>query len=76
VVRFYTDENFPLPVVEFLRAIGHDVLTAREAGNANLRIPEQEVRPTTKGGAKAQLQRVGLKPNYKPCLWGAGFQDD
>ena len=43
MARFYTDENFPLPVVEFLRASGHDVLTAREAGNANLRIPEPEV---------------------------------
>ncbi|MCL1469541.1 DUF5615 family PIN-like protein [Argonema antarcticum] len=39
----YTDENFPLPVVELLRAFGHDVLTAQEAGNANLRIPDEDV---------------------------------
>lgn len=40
---FYTDENFPLPVVEFLRSLGHDVLTAKAAGNANLGIPDEEV---------------------------------
>ncbi len=43
MARLYTDENFPLPVVELLRAFGHDVLTAREAGNTNLQIPEQDV---------------------------------
>lgn len=40
---FYTDENFPLPVVELLRSLGHDVLTAKAAGNANLSIPDEEV---------------------------------
>jgi uncharacterized protein with PIN domain len=43
LARFYTDENFPLAVVELLRALGHDVLTAREAGNANLKIPDEDV---------------------------------
>ncbi|WP_445305545.1 DUF5615 family PIN-like protein [Microcoleus sp. herbarium2] len=38
MARFYTDENFPLAVVELLRALGHDVLTAREAGNANFKF--------------------------------------
>lgn len=28
----YADENFPYPVVERLRALGHDVLTVQEAG--------------------------------------------
>lgn len=43
MARFYTDENFPRPVIEFLRAMGHDVLTSQEAGNANLGIPDPEV---------------------------------
>lgn len=30
MARLYSDENFPLPVVELLRGLGHDVLTARE----------------------------------------------
>jgi predicted nuclease of predicted toxin-antitoxin system len=41
--RFYADEQFPFQVVEFLRDIGHDVVTVREAGNANQRIPDEEV---------------------------------
>lgn len=43
MARFYADEQFPLPVVEFLRALGHDVLTVREAGNAEQGIPDDEV---------------------------------
>lgn len=31
-MRVYADEDFPLPVVEELRRIGHDVLTAQEDG--------------------------------------------
>jgi hypothetical protein len=34
VAHLYANENFPLPVVEALRRLGHDVLTSREAGNA------------------------------------------
>jgi hypothetical protein len=30
----YADEDFPLPVVEELRRIGHDVLTVQEDGRA------------------------------------------
>ncbi len=34
MTHLYSDENFPRQVVEALRALGHDVLTALEAGNA------------------------------------------
>ena len=30
----YSNENFPLPVVEELRRLGHDVLTIQETGKA------------------------------------------
>jgi len=43
MARFYSNENFPLPVVEGLRALGHDVLTSLDAGNANQAIPDAEV---------------------------------
>ncbi len=39
----YANENFPLPVVEALRHLGHDVLTTYEAGNAGRAIPDEEV---------------------------------
>ncbi len=31
-MQLYADEDFPLPVVEKLRWLGHDVLTAQEDG--------------------------------------------
>jgi len=43
VARLYADENFPLPIVEFLRLFGHDVVTTHEAGKSGLRIPDQDV---------------------------------
>jgi uncharacterized protein DUF5615 len=43
MVRLYADEDFPLRVVEELRKLGHDVLTAHEAGQANQGIPDADV---------------------------------
>ncbi len=43
MARLYADENFPLPVVEELRKLEHDMLTAREAGNTGKQIPDEEV---------------------------------
>lgn len=43
MARFYADEQFPFPVVELLRALGHDVLTVQEAGNADSGISDEEV---------------------------------
>jgi hypothetical protein len=43
MARLYSNENFPLPVVESLRALGHDVLTVQEAGRSDLAVPDAEV---------------------------------
>lgn len=43
MARLYSNENFPLEVVLALRAKGHDVVTASEAGNANVSIPDDQV---------------------------------
>ena len=43
MARLYTNENFRRRIVEALRAIGHDILTSFEAGNANLGISDDEV---------------------------------
>lgn len=42
-MRFYANENFPRMAVETLRALGHDVLTSFEAGNANRGVPDPDV---------------------------------
>ncbi len=39
----YANENFPLPVVETLRQLGHDVLTTFESGRAGQAMPDEEV---------------------------------
>jgi predicted nuclease of predicted toxin-antitoxin system len=41
--RLYADENFEFPVIEKLREKGYDILTAREAENADRGIPDEEV---------------------------------
>jgi predicted HD phosphohydrolase len=43
MANLYADEDFPLPVVMELRNLGHDVLTAYEAGQANQGIPDPDV---------------------------------
>lgn len=39
----YSNENFPVPAVEELRRLGHDVLTVLEAGKAEQAISDEEV---------------------------------
>lgn len=39
----YADENFPQPVVEALRQLGHDVQTLQEIGKAGQRILDEAI---------------------------------
>src|SRR4051812_38790686 len=43
MATLYADEDFPQPVVDQLRALGHDVLTAGEDGRAGQGIPDLDV---------------------------------
>jgi predicted nuclease of predicted toxin-antitoxin system len=43
VAALYSNENFPLPVVEELRRLGHDVLTMQEAGQAGHAVKDEMV---------------------------------
>ena len=43
MARLYADENFPFPVVEELRRLGHDVLTLQEAGYAGQSVADETV---------------------------------
>jgi hypothetical protein len=43
MARLYGDEDFSYPVIEELRRFGHDVLTAQEAGQANLSVPDSDL---------------------------------
>lgn len=43
MAQLYSNENFPLPVVDELRRFGHDVMTIQEAGKAEKSTPDEEV---------------------------------
>lgn len=60
MVRLYSNENFPLPTVEKLRTLGHDVLTIHEAGKADQALPDADVLAfaTSEGRAVLTLNRL------------------
>ena len=43
MARLYADEDFPLPVTQELRRLGHDVRTVQEAGRAGQGIGDADV---------------------------------
>ncbi len=43
MANLYSNENFPFDIVTILRQKGHNILTSYEAGQANQRIPDEEV---------------------------------
>ena len=43
MARLYANENFPLPVVNELRRLGHDVLTTQDTDRAGKAVPDEEV---------------------------------
>lgn len=60
MAQLYADEDFPFPVVARLRLLGHDVLTAHEAGRANQAISDAD-QPTF----ATSLGRTALTRNRK-----------
>jgi hypothetical protein len=55
----FADENFPLPVVEELRRLGHDVMTIEDAGTAGQSLTDEAVldRAGADGRAVLSLNR-------------------
>ena len=43
MARLYANENFPLPVVQELRRMGHDVLTTQDVGLAHKSTSDQAI---------------------------------
>jgi len=60
MARVYSNENFPLPVVQALRQFKHDVLTIQETGHAGLAMTDRALLAF----ARAE-QRVLLTINRK-----------
>ena len=55
MARLYADENFPHLAVEALRRLGHDVLTASEAGRAGLGLSDEDVLAFAHSAGRAVL---------------------
>ena len=43
MAKLYSNENFPIPVVDELRRLGHDVLTIQETGQSNQAFTDEAV---------------------------------
>jgi hypothetical protein len=75
VARLFADENSPLPVVEELRVLGHDVVTIQEAGMAELGVSDPDVltHAASEGRAVLPLNRKHFvqlhrqRPEH-PCI--------
>ena len=55
MARLYSNENFPLPVVEELRRLGHDVLTIRDSSHAGQAMNDDWVLEFATGDSRAVL---------------------
>jgi hypothetical protein len=55
MARLYANENFPVPVVQELRQLGHDVLTVQETGKSNQRLTDEAVLDFATGDLRAVL---------------------
>lgn len=43
MAKLYSNENFPFPVVKYLRGFGHDVLTIQETARTGQLLSDEEV---------------------------------
>jgi hypothetical protein len=75
VARLYADENFPFPVVEKLRQLGHDVLTLQEAGYGDQAISDKIVleQAFLKRRALLTINRKHFIALHKSSLQHAGI---
>ena len=55
MVRLYSNEGFPFPVVCELRSMGFDVLTSQDAGQANRGIEDSDVLDFARSKGRAVL---------------------
>ena len=60
MARLYADENVVHRVVVWLRACGHDVVTALDDGRANRQVPDSEVL-----NRAIELKRCAISNNRK-----------
>ncbi len=55
MAQIYADENVPLPTVDELRRLGHDIVTMAEMGRANQAIADDQVLALATAAERALL---------------------
>ncbi len=63
MAKIYSNENFYFSVCEILKEFGHDVLTSKDAGNANKAVPDEAVL-----GFASSEKRILLTLNRKDFI--------
>jgi hypothetical protein len=78
--RLLADENFPLPTVQELRRLGHDVVTVQERGKGHQQMPDKEVKASSnafpgypqnllvRGDPFQKFHHSVLSQGHHPCL--------
>lgn len=68
MARLYSNENFPVQTVRWLRRFGHEVLTSLEAGKANQAIPDEQVLSFAAVMNRILItQKVWNRATYRNC---------
>ena len=75
MAQLYADEHVPTAVTDALRALGHDVLTAQDDGQANQKIPDADVlaRATALGRAVLTNNRLHFHRLHRHTAAHAGI---
>ena len=73
MVLLYADENFDYPVVEFLRQLGHDVVTVQDAGHAGGSDAQVLADATVAGRAVLTFNRKHFERLHRQSAAHAGI---
>jgi predicted nuclease of predicted toxin-antitoxin system len=67
-MQLYADENFSFPVVEILRQLGHDIVTAQQDGRTATPDPDILARAHALGRAVLTRNRRHFERLHRPLV--------
>ncbi|MDW8269706.1 MAG: DUF5615 family PIN-like protein [Anaerolineae bacterium] len=68
MARLYANENFPQPVVEELRRLGHDVMTSHESGQAGQALSDEKVLAFAIAEARILIRSHSIASTLFACI--------
>lgn len=76
MARLYSNENFPFPVVEVLRTLGHDVVTIQECGKGNVEVSDPEVLAVAHKLVRAIAAMLRSGENWRESVIAPGLEEE